>query len=340
MQRLRYCVECANLARWHIYSGNLAAAAASHWKRSLAIVLAVLVTLGVLAGVAGGSFTDDFSSPGTESQKAIDLLEQRFPAQSGDTATVVFSVERGDAPRRWAPAGDRCRARRDPRPAARDGGRRSARRARARSRATVASRSRPSSTTSRLWTSASGPASAWRRAAEGRAGRHRGLAQGPGRGSMPSSRPRRGRADRHRGRGDRPDAGLPLRGSDAAHAVRVAAVAGRRHDAAHDRLGVRRLPELRSDPGRDARPRRRDRLRAADRRALPRAARRPATPWTTPRGWRTRRPGPRSSRRAPSSSWRSRACSRPACRSSGAWDSARRSWSRRSPSAPSRSCRC
>ena len=75
--------------------GNLAAAAASHWKRSLAIVLAVLVTLGVLAGVAGGSFTDDFSSPGTESQKAMDLLEQRFPAQSGDTATVVFSVESG-----------------------------------------------------------------------------------------------------------------------------------------------------------------------------------------------------------------------------------------------------
>ena len=75
--------------------GNLAASAASHWKRSLAIVLAVLVTLGVLASVAGGSFTDDFSSPGTESQKAMDLLEQRFPAQSGDTATVVFSVESG-----------------------------------------------------------------------------------------------------------------------------------------------------------------------------------------------------------------------------------------------------
>src|SRR6185436_12460340 len=75
--------------------GNLAAAAASHWKRSLAIVVALLVALGLLASVAGGSFTDDFSSPGTESQQAMDLLEHRFPAQSGDTATVVFAVQDG-----------------------------------------------------------------------------------------------------------------------------------------------------------------------------------------------------------------------------------------------------
>jgi len=75
--------------------GNLAASAAAHWKRSLLLVLAVLVTLGVLASTVGGSFTDDFSAPGTESQRALDLLDQRFPAQSGDTATVVFSVESG-----------------------------------------------------------------------------------------------------------------------------------------------------------------------------------------------------------------------------------------------------
>jgi RND superfamily putative drug exporter len=75
--------------------GNLAAAAAGHWKRSLAIVIASLAVLAVLAGVAGGSFSDNFSSPGTGSQKAMDLLQQRFPAQSGDTATVVFSVKNG-----------------------------------------------------------------------------------------------------------------------------------------------------------------------------------------------------------------------------------------------------
>jgi RND superfamily putative drug exporter len=75
--------------------GNFAATAAAHWKRSLLLVLAVLVTLGVLASTVGGSFSDDFSAPGTESQNALDLLDQRFPAQSGDTATVVFSTESG-----------------------------------------------------------------------------------------------------------------------------------------------------------------------------------------------------------------------------------------------------
>jgi putative drug exporter of the RND superfamily len=75
--------------------GSLAAAAAGRWKRSLAIVVAVLVGIGVLAGAVGGEFSDDFTSPGTESQQAYDLLQDRFPAQSGDTATVVFSVEDG-----------------------------------------------------------------------------------------------------------------------------------------------------------------------------------------------------------------------------------------------------
>ena len=75
--------------------GTLAARAAGHWKRSLAIVAVVLVALGVAAGAGGGSFVDDFKTPGTESQSAIDLLNQRFPAASGDTANVVFAVDSG-----------------------------------------------------------------------------------------------------------------------------------------------------------------------------------------------------------------------------------------------------
>jgi RND superfamily putative drug exporter len=81
--------------------GRLAGAAAHHWKRSLLLVVAVVVALGVLSSL-GGSFSDDFKSPGTESQQAYDLLAARFPAQSGDTATVVFSVKTGtlrDGPR-------------------------------------------------------------------------------------------------------------------------------------------------------------------------------------------------------------------------------------------------
>jgi putative drug exporter of the RND superfamily len=75
--------------------GTLAARAAGHWKRSLAIVAVVLVAIGVAAGAAGGSFVDDFKTPGTESQSAIDLLDARFPAASGDTANVVFAVDSG-----------------------------------------------------------------------------------------------------------------------------------------------------------------------------------------------------------------------------------------------------
>src|SRR5688500_3306807 len=75
--------------------GNLAARAAGHWKRSLAIVAVVLVALGVAAGAGGGSFVDDFRTPGTESQAAMDVLDERFAAEAGDTANVVFAVESG-----------------------------------------------------------------------------------------------------------------------------------------------------------------------------------------------------------------------------------------------------
>jgi putative drug exporter of the RND superfamily len=74
--------------------GRLAGAAAHHWKRSLAIVFVVLAAFAGLAATGTG-FTDDFNTPGTESQRAYDLLSERFPAQSGDTATVVFSVQDG-----------------------------------------------------------------------------------------------------------------------------------------------------------------------------------------------------------------------------------------------------
>jgi putative drug exporter of the RND superfamily len=84
--------------------GSLAAWAAQHWKRSLAIVAVVLVAIGAGASAAGGSFVDDFKTPGTESQTAIDVLQQRFPAASGDTANVVFAVDSGTlrAPERRA----------------------------------------------------------------------------------------------------------------------------------------------------------------------------------------------------------------------------------------------
>jgi RND superfamily putative drug exporter len=63
---------------------------------SLAVVLGI--TALIAGGVAaGGAFKDDFTVPGIEAQKAQDLLEQRFPAQAGTQATLVFSSESGAA---------------------------------------------------------------------------------------------------------------------------------------------------------------------------------------------------------------------------------------------------
>jgi RND superfamily putative drug exporter len=63
----------------------------------LATLAVLLAMVGVIAGgiAVGGSFKDDFTVPGIESQRAQDLLEQRFPDRSGTQATVVFSSEDG-----------------------------------------------------------------------------------------------------------------------------------------------------------------------------------------------------------------------------------------------------
>src|SRR3954468_3732138 len=95
MHPLQFCSECDSLQRMAPLLGRLAAAAAGHWKRSLALVAAVLIGLAALAATVGGDFADDFGTPGSESQQALDLLTQRFPAQSGDTATLVFAVDGG-----------------------------------------------------------------------------------------------------------------------------------------------------------------------------------------------------------------------------------------------------
>src|SRR5688572_17298642 len=95
MQRLQFCTMCAFLLVMAHLLGNLAAWAAQHWKRSLAIVAVVLVALGIAASAGGGSFVDDFRTPGTQSQTAMDVLDERFPAAAGDSANVVFAADSG-----------------------------------------------------------------------------------------------------------------------------------------------------------------------------------------------------------------------------------------------------
>ncbi|MFJ8542814.1 MMPL family transporter [Streptomyces sp. NPDC093586] len=68
-------------------------------RRHLAALIwvALLTLAGVGAASAPSAGNSSFSIPGTEAQKAFDLLEQRFPGQSADgaTARVVFKAPAG-----------------------------------------------------------------------------------------------------------------------------------------------------------------------------------------------------------------------------------------------------
>ena len=57
--------------------------------------LAVAVLASVLSHAIGPSYSTVFGIPGTESQRARELLKRDFPAQSGDADTIVFHVAHG-----------------------------------------------------------------------------------------------------------------------------------------------------------------------------------------------------------------------------------------------------
>ncbi len=61
----------------------------------IAIWIGAIVGFGVIAGASGGAFKDNFSLPGSESQKAVDLLQSKFPKQAGDSSQVVFKANDG-----------------------------------------------------------------------------------------------------------------------------------------------------------------------------------------------------------------------------------------------------
>ena len=55
----------------------------------LGLWLALLVGVVVSAAARGGETSDKLTMPGTESQRAFDLLDARFPAQGGSSTQVV-----------------------------------------------------------------------------------------------------------------------------------------------------------------------------------------------------------------------------------------------------------
>jgi RND superfamily putative drug exporter len=69
--------------------------AVRHRRWVLAVWVALLVLAAGASSIAGGTTTDDISLPGTESQEAFDLLEERFPEESGSMTQVVFAAGEG-----------------------------------------------------------------------------------------------------------------------------------------------------------------------------------------------------------------------------------------------------
>jgi putative drug exporter of the RND superfamily len=70
---------------------------ASVRRRRLVVLAWVLLTLAVvgLGQASGGRTSDAFEIPGVEAQRALDVLEQDFPAAAGTSAQLVFAAEEG-----------------------------------------------------------------------------------------------------------------------------------------------------------------------------------------------------------------------------------------------------
>jgi RND superfamily putative drug exporter len=86
------------LARW-------ARACASHPWRVIGGWVGIVVLLIVLVGTVGGSLKDEFDIPGSDTQKATDLIESEFAEEQGGVLNLVFAApagERLDTPERKA----------------------------------------------------------------------------------------------------------------------------------------------------------------------------------------------------------------------------------------------
>jgi RND superfamily putative drug exporter len=86
------------------------ASARRPWVTIGAWAVAAAIVIG-LAGTAGGTFTDDFVAPGSQSEHAMVLLEERFPEAAGGSAMAVFAAPEGERLERHRPAVDAAVAR-------------------------------------------------------------------------------------------------------------------------------------------------------------------------------------------------------------------------------------
>jgi putative drug exporter of the RND superfamily len=80
------------------------------WITIGAWAVAAAIVIG-LAGSAGGGFADDLVAPGSQSEEAMELLEERFPDAARGGAMAVFAAPAGERLERHRPAIDAAVAR-------------------------------------------------------------------------------------------------------------------------------------------------------------------------------------------------------------------------------------
>ncbi len=73
------------LARW----------STTHRKYVVIGWIALLIVVNVFAQSAGTSYSNNFTLPNSDAQRAADLLQHSFPAQAGDRDTIVYKVSSG-----------------------------------------------------------------------------------------------------------------------------------------------------------------------------------------------------------------------------------------------------
>jgi putative drug exporter of the RND superfamily len=66
-----------------------------HRKTVILSWIVALFGIGAIAGSAGSEFTEEFNLPSSDSVEALHLLEDRFPQQAGESATIVFKAPGG-----------------------------------------------------------------------------------------------------------------------------------------------------------------------------------------------------------------------------------------------------